>query len=134
MLIPHIFGRSVLKKSWLVFLNFFSWNYMNSSCKNWMSLTLAGNQFLLIFGQKRLQILAFYIYFFLKILLFNFPQDSLKVESLWYLTSHAKLYNWQSCKFWVITQDYLDRSDCRIFENPISQEWVKIWNLFFVCG
>lgn len=123
-----------LKKSWLVFLNCFLWNYMNSSCKNWMSQTLAGNQFLLIFGQKSLQNLAFYIYFFLKVLLFNFPQDSLIVESLWYLTSHAKLYNWQSCKLWVIIQDYLDRSDCRIFENLISQEWVKIWNLFFVCG
>ena len=64
-----------------------SWRYL---FHNWQSLIFGGNSFLLVLRQKWPQNNA--LFFFLKILSFDFPKSNLKGELLWYLFSHPKLY------------------------------------------
>ena len=39
----------------------------------------------------------------------------------------------ENSRSWVIAQDALDQSYCRIRESPIPQEWVEVWNGGFAC-
>ena len=55
-----------------------------------------------MFGEKWPKI-GHFLFFILKVLLFNFPKNNMKGELMWYLTAHCKFQ--QNSSSWVIAQD-----------------------------
>lgn len=54
----------------------------------------------------------------------DIPENNLEREFLWYLTFHPKFYVSQNFSSWVLAQDALNWSDCRIPRSLISHKWV----------